>query len=267
MATEWISRDGLGWEQSRLLRQAGLRHGATGRCGGVSQGAYESLNLSFQTGDAALHVLENRRRLCQAVGMDLTKLTTCRQTGEGHIVAVGPAEAGCGAGSVHTELAHTDALMTNCAGLPLAVFTADSAPVILFDPAHHACAVGRAGLRETTTRLPAKMVLAMELVYGSIPADLYAYVGPCAGADHVEISEGFAQAVARMGPAYACCIGRGARRTINLKQTARQLLTDAGLLPGHIDISPSCVYEEEERFFSYRRDFGRTGRMAAFAVL
>ena len=52
-----------------------------------------------------------------------------------------------------------------------------------------------------------------------------------------------------------------------MKQTARQLLTDAGLLPGHIDISPSCVYEEEERFFSYRRDFGRTGRMAAFAVL
>ena len=70
-----------------------------------------------------------------------------------------------------------------------------------------------------------------------------------------------------MGPAYACCIGRGARRTIDLKQTARQLLTDAGLLLGHIDISPSCVYEEEERFFSYRRDFGRTGRMAAFAVL
>lgn len=111
------------------------------------------------------------------------------------------------------------------------------------------------------------MVLAMELVYGSISADLYAYVGPCAGADHVEISEGFAQAVERMGPAYACCIGRGARRTIDLKQIARQLLTDAGLLPGHIDISPSCVYEEEERFFSYRRDFGRTGRMAAFAVL
>lgn len=267
MATEWISCNGLGWEQSRLLRQAGLRHGATGRGGGVSQGAYESLNLSFQTGDAALHVLENRRRLCQAAGMELTKLTTCRQTGEGHIVAVGPAEAGCGAGSVRTELAHTDALMTNCAGLPVAVFTADSAPVILFDPAHHACAVGRAGLRETTTRLPAKMVLAMELVYGSISADLYAYVGPCAGADHVEISEGFAQAVERMGPAYACCIGRGARRTIDLKQTARQLLTDAGLLPGHIDISPSCVYEEEERFFSYRRDFGRTGRMAAFAVL
>mgnify|MGYP000435321854 CR=1 FL=1 len=85
--------------------------------------------------------------------------------------------------------------MTNCAGLPLAVFTADSAPVILFDPAHHACAVGRAGLQETTTRLPAKMVLAMELVYGfcSVVPDRRTVLrsGPVAPtADHVEISEG-----------------------------------------------------------------------------
>lgn len=267
MATEWISRNGIGWERSRLLRQAGLLHGVTGRCGGVSHGAYGSLNLSLQTGDAVLNVLENRRRLCQAAGMELMKMTTCRQTGEGHIVAVGPAEAGCGAGSVCSELAHTDALMTNHFGLPLFVFVADSAPLILYDPVRRACAVGRAGLQETAGRLPAKMVLAMELVYGSKPADLYAYIGPCAGAAHIEVSEGFAQAMEAMGEAYAFCICRRERRTIDLKKAVRQVLTDAGLASCHMEISPSCVYEEEDRFFSYRREFGCTGRMAAFAVL
>lgn len=268
MGTTWIEHDsGLCWEQSDLLRRAGVCHGVTGRSGGVSTGRYESLNLSLQAGDDVLNVLENRRRLCLAIGADLNNVTACRQADGDHIVAVGPAEAGCGAGSSGTALAHADAMMTDCAGLPLLVLVADNVPVIVYDPAHHACAVGQAGLLGTTRRLAAKIVLAMELAYGSRPDDLCAYIGPCAGAGHVEVSKSSARAVELMGRDYARCVRHSGSRTVDLRQATYRLFIDAGLQPEHIDISQSCTFEDEKNFFSYRRDFGYTGRMAAFAVL
>lgn len=268
MGTIWIKHnDGLCWEQSELMRNAGLCHGVTSRSGGVSAGIYHSLNLSLQTGDDVLHVLENRRRLCSAIGADVMNITACQQAEGDHIVAVGPAEIGCGAGSYQEGLAHADAMITDRANVPLLAFVADNVPIILYDPMHHVCAVGQAGLQGTTRRLASKMVLAMELVYGSLPADIYAYIGPCVSSAHMEVSEKSAQAVEAMGPAYADCVRRGRKRTIDLRKATHHLLAESGLSPAHIDISSLCTFEDEAHFFSVRRDWGHTGRMAAFAVL
>ena len=43
----------------------------TTRVGGVSEGVYESLNLTARTGDDAERVEENRRRACAEVGLPL----------------------------------------------------------------------------------------------------------------------------------------------------------------------------------------------------
>ena len=40
------------------------------RVGGVSTGPYESLNLGIYTDDEPEHVIENRRRLADAAGID-----------------------------------------------------------------------------------------------------------------------------------------------------------------------------------------------------
>ena len=49
------------------------------REGGVSEGAYASLNLGIRTEDDPASVVENRRRLCEAVGADATKRDQLRQ--------------------------------------------------------------------------------------------------------------------------------------------------------------------------------------------
>ena len=88
--TKWVEHEnGIGWEESTLLADAGLRHGVTGRSGGVSEGPFLSLNLGLHVEDRTQDVLENRRRLCALLGCDLQQLTTARQTHEDHIVAVG----------------------------------------------------------------------------------------------------------------------------------------------------------------------------------
>ncbi|WP_296902789.1 peptidoglycan editing factor PgeF [uncultured Megasphaera sp.] len=267
--TKWIEHsNGICWEESTLLKDAGLRHGVTGKSGGVSEAPYTSLNLALHVGDNVKDVLENRRRLCATVGCSLAKLTMAEQTHEDHIVAVGPAEAGCGAGSYADALAHTDALMTNLPGVPLMLCIADCVPVIVYDPVKKACAVIHDGWRGTVQRLAAKTIFAMRLAYGSQPQDLLAYVGPSISRAHYEVSEDTAMAFRRLGPQYGACAGeKDGVWSVDLWQANRLLLLEAGLAPQHIDVTESCAFAEDGKFYSYRRDGGHTGRMGAFAVI
>lgn len=267
MGTVWIERNGLAWEESSLLAAAGICHGVTGRSGGVSRAPWTSLNLSFDVGDQQLQVLENRRRLCQAIGTDVSSLTVARTVDGDHVTVVGEAERGCGAGSSADGLPHTDALVTNVPGIPLMICAADSVPVILADPVRQAVAVIHAGLRGTAARITAKTVLAMELVYGSRPEQLLAYVGPAAAVPHLEVSKGVAASFVALGPAYASCIQQDhGRRLADSKGANWQMLLDVGLRADHIDTS-SADTAGDSRFFSHRRDFGHTGRMAAFVMM
>ena len=61
------------------------------RQGGVSEGAFESLNLGLLTEDEPQHVEENRRRLCEAVGGAPQRLAMNRQV---HAATVNRAEPG-----------------------------------------------------------------------------------------------------------------------------------------------------------------------------
>lgn len=269
MGTQWIEQaNGIAWEESQLLHRAGLYHGVTGRGGGVSQGYWQSLNLSLAVGDDMCDVLENRRRLCAALGITVNRITTVQQGKGNHIVVVGKEECGSGAGSEKDALLHADALMTDIRGALLMVQIADAVPVILFDAKHKACAVIHAGLYNTTANITTKTVWAMAFVYGSKPAELTAYIGPSVCSEHLTISREMADrlAMATSNPREAVREEKGVY-TADVKKLQYHILCQAGLQPDHIDVSRQCVYETPQRFFSYRRDGGRTGRMAAFAML
>ena len=59
----------------------GIVHGFSTRLGGVSQGIYESMNLSFTRGDNEDAVRENYRRLSDAMGFSMC-MWSRKQTGE-----------------------------------------------------------------------------------------------------------------------------------------------------------------------------------------
>lgn len=158
--------------------------------------------------------------------------------------------------------------MTNLPGVPLMLCIADCVPVIVYDPVKRAVAVIHDGWRGTVQRLAAKTVFAMRLAYGSDPKDLLAYVGPSISRAHYEVSESTAMAFRRLGPAYGNCAGeKDGVWSVDLWQANRLLLEEAGLRPDHVEVTTSCAFAEEGKFFSYRRDGGHTGRMGAFAVL
>lgn len=56
-----------------------VRHGFSTRLGGVSEGIYASMNLSFTRGDDPACVRENFHRFCNAAGMDVGQVVVSAQ--------------------------------------------------------------------------------------------------------------------------------------------------------------------------------------------
>lgn len=139
-----------------------------------------------------------------------------------------------------------DALLTTEPGLPLAVFTADCAGVVV--NAEHAVGVAHAGWRGAADGVVAALVNAME-AEGHVP--LAAFVGPLIGPCCFEVGP----EVAERFP------GRTATTTWGTRSVDLRGVIADQLGPVSVEFVPGCT-RHESRWFSHRRD-GTGARMAA----
>lgn len=228
----------------------------TERAGGVSEDAFRSLNLGLRCGDDPARALENRRRVCGAVGMPPFALV--RQIHGTRIVRAGRKRIGAGFEDPSTALGSADAITTSSRGVALAVLAADCVPVVLADPAAGRLAVVHAGWRGV-----AEGVLRSAVGCFSNPAEVRAAVGPAIGPDHYEVGEDVAGAVSAASPGGAVTRPSGSRILLDLPATVARILGALGVRS--IDREEVCTACEPERFFSHRRD-GITGRQALVAM-
>ena len=113
--------------RSPLLDIPGIAHGFFTRQGGVSQGVFDSLNVSYTKGDDASHVAENRRRIAAHYGLDVHHLSLSSQVhGKEVLEVVNPLPA--------HRAPKADALVTHMRGVLLGVTSADCCPILLADP-------------------------------------------------------------------------------------------------------------------------------------
>ena len=97
------------------------------RVGGISAGSFESLNLGILTADEPDNVVENRRRLCTAVGADPESATMAWQV-HGSRVTEADSRGIVTPGTVYERC---DGLWTDSPGRALVLLTADCFPVAL----------------------------------------------------------------------------------------------------------------------------------------
>jgi hypothetical protein len=236
-------------------------HGFATRAGGVSEGPYASLNLGFAVGDARERVEENHRRLATAAGAALDALYTVKQVHGDRVVE---AAGGEGTGALRPQQGEADALWTERPGEWVAVGTADCVPILLVDPDGQRVAAVHSGWRGTDADISARAVEAL-VARGARPERLLAAVGPSIQRCCYEVSEELGQRfTARFGPEVV-----GAREgsvRLDLARAVRLTLRRAGLKEAHIDVLGDCTACDGGRFFSHRRDAGRTGRHLNFVV-
>ena len=92
------------------------------------------------------------------------------------------------------------------------------------------------------------------ILQGSHPADILAYIGPCISLAHFEVGDEVAEQ-------FKYKERRGARWHVDLKATNEAQLKTLGI--SQIEISEYCTIENNDLFFSHRKEKGVTGRMLA----
>ena len=157
------------------------------RLGGVSQGIFSSMNLSFTRGDEENAVKDNYRRLSAAVGFSLEDIVTSDQTHTTNVQLVGAEDRGKGVTRPRTYK-DVDGMITNVPGLVLATFYADCVPLFFIDPVHRAVGLSHSGWRGTVGKIGKVTVEKMTEEFQTDPSELYAAIGPSICQDCYEVS-------------------------------------------------------------------------------
>lgn len=262
------NRTHLGVSFSAADGMDGAVHGFSTRLGGASEGIYASLNLGLHRGDDPSHVRENFRRFCAALGADMDRLVFSRQVHGAAVRVCTAADAGIG---LDREVPYeADALVTDVPGLPLAVFTADCIPILLFDPVRRAVGAVHAGWRGTALGIAPLAVETMCNCYGCAPSDIRAAIGPgisrCCFETHEDVPNAMTEAMGAAALPYITA-DTGGKFHVDLKGLNACRLEHAGLAPDHIAVSADCTACLSDRYWSHRITQGQRGSQAALIQL
>lgn len=238
----------------------GLNVMSTTRFGGVSQGPFEAFNVGLHVGDEAQAVLENRRFLranLPAEPLWLNQVHGC------DVVDADQADH-------RATPFEADATVTTSRDVVLAVQTADCMPVVIYGDGQ-VLGVAHAGWRGLAQGVLSQLVQAMVEKVAVTDHDLkhwQAWIGPCIGASAFQVGEDVRQAFLAQSPQHQAFFSPDDaphKWRCDLPGLAIHALQSMGITQ-----SKWCglctVNDEQQRFFSYRRD-GRTGRMVTLAWL
>ncbi len=147
----------------------------------------------------------------------------------------------------------TDAVITDVAGLTLAVKTADCIPILLYDNRLHTVAAVHAGWRGTVSRIVAKTIAHM----GSRGEDLGAIICPGISLEAFEVGDEVYDAFRTAGFPMERIAQRREKWHIDLRQANAWLLEGCGVR--NLQIDGTCTFASPD-YYSARRETIDTGR-------
>lgn len=246
-----------------------VNHCFTTRLGGVSQGVYAQLNLSFTRGEEREKVLQNYIILCDALGFDFNSFVLCHQTHTTNIRVVTEQDRGMGV-TKQSTIKDTDALITNIPNIQLVAFSADCTPIFLLDTDKKAIAVIHAGWRGTVNSIAKKTIEKMTQTYGTNPKDIIAGIGPCIGQCCFQVDQPVVEEFhKKLSFAKDVIIPDtvAEKYKIDLWETNRRILIESGVPNTQIEICKICTMCHPQLFYSHRVMGNARGNMAAIITL
>lgn len=164
------------------------------------------------------------------LGLDTRIFVTARQVHGKALAVVDSSTREC--------VPDVDGLLTIDPSVCLGIYVADCCAVYLVDPRRNAAALLHAGRKGAELGIAPAAVERMQAEFGSDPADLVAQLSPCIHPPHFETD-------------FAALI------VSQLQAAGVRQIHDCGI----------CTASHPERYYSYRRELGRTGRMLALLAL
>lgn len=266
-----VERNQVPFLQYPLFENTGIvNHGVSTRLGGVSEGIFASMNLSFTRGDRAEAVSENYCRIAEAIGVKPENMVCSQQTHTTNVRICKKEDAGKG---VVRERDYTDVdgLITDVPGLCLVTFYADCVPLLFMDPVKKVVASSHSGWRGTVGRMGEVTIQKMKDEFGCNPADILAAVGPSICQECYEVSEDVIWEFQKSFPEQQWpdlyYNKENGKYQLNLWKANEYILLDAGILPEHLAVTNVCTCCNPEFLFSHRASAGKRGNLAVFIAL
>ena len=277
-----------------LERTGAVRHLFSTREGGVSEGIYRSMNLSYTRGDEREAVDENFRRIADCLGSSAADMVCSDQTHTDHIRVVSAKDRGKGVVRPK-DYRDVDGLITQERGIVLCTFFADCVPLFFVDPVRGAIGLSHSGWRGTVRKIGKKTVEEMKKAFGTDPKDVHAAIGPSICQDCYEVSEDvigeFRKAFPGIEEGDAANsskegVGNGSLRSevrkracplwfptspgkyqLNLWEVNRLIMLEAGIPAAQIEVTDLCTCCNSDLLFSRRAGHGKRGNLGAFMKL
>ncbi len=244
----------------------------TTRSGGVSRYPFDSLNVSYNVDDKDSCVIENRKIILNILGIDYRCVVSAQQVHKDKITLLRKEDKGKGAFRYSNGIAESDALITNISGIPLLMCYADCVPIFILDPIKKAIALIHSGRRGTELELTLKTLFKMKKIFETNPrsclAAIFPSIGPCCyklkNQDEVNNCSSKNKLSSNSKVTYK---QNKDEWYLDLKKANHLQLIKGGVEEKNIFVNEICTADHPEFFFSYRRDMGNTGRMAAIFML
>ena len=256
-----------------ILEETGMvRHLFSTRLGGVSEGIYASMNLSYTRGDRKDAVDENYRRIAGVLGCALEDIVCSDQTHTTNLKAVGREDGGKGI-TRPRNYKDVDGLLTDEPGIILATFYADCVPLYFVDTKRRAIALAHSGWRGTVARMGQCVVEKMREVFGTDPADIVAAVGPSICQDCYEVSIDVIDQFKKVYPEntwddiFYCKDSEEKKYQLDLWAANYHQLLLAGMKKENIHVSGLCTCCGSMVLFSHRASDGKRGNLNGFIMI
>ncbi|MFW6305999.1 MAG: peptidoglycan editing factor PgeF [Bacillota bacterium] len=239
------------------------------RQGGYSTGKYNSLNLGLHTTDNLDNVRKNRKKLAKSIGVNPVEFVAAEQIHGYGIYDVDKNDIGAGALKYKESIPGVDALITSERNIPLISFYADCVPLMLIDMEKKIISLAHAGWKGTVKKIGKKTVTYMNEKYNSDINDIYIAIGPSISRDFYEVDSYIINQFESKYRHYKdFIVSKGKDRyMLDLWEANIHSLKEAGISEQNIIMSNLCTFKNKGLFYSYRREKGKTGRMASIIYM
>jgi len=219
------------------------------RMDGHSQPPYDSFNLSTMVLDDADAVARNRQQLSAELHLHREPVWIKQVHGNGVVRADALSES----------FPEADAAWTDIPGVPCSVLTADCLPLLLCHPQGLQVAAIHAGWRGLAAGVIEATLDELNAPY----TDWLVWLGPAIGPSAFEVGEEVRELFMQVDPQAHLAFKPTApgKYLADIYQLARQRLLRYGV--SHIYGGEYCTGSDATRFYSYRRDGEKAGRMAS----
>ena len=236
-------------KSKKLSKFSEIEHSFFSRLGGKSNGIYKGLSCAPGSSDDKKNISKNIILVQKKIKSGLNKIVLLNQIHSNKFFYIDKTS------KLNHKKFTGDALVTNKSNTPIAVLTADCAPILIFDNNKKTIAAIHAGWKGAYNEIIKKVIKFM-IKKGSSAKDIIAVVGPCISINNYEVKQDFIKKFIKKDPKTKVFFKKVRNKNyFDLSKYITHQLKSLNVKK--IEVINKDTFDTKNNFFSARRSISR----------